>query len=328
MRTKSNTTPNHSRIDYIDYAKATCIFLMVVAHSTCYPTVYRYIYSFHMPAFFIISGVLFRPRAWYHTILAFVIPICLISPINWAIQYFIMGMDMSNTTWKEIVSGVLHYRFDTRYNFFPGDWFIWTLVTLRLVFGDIKHLYFMRNKKVYIPIAVLAVIYMVLEPYIIDSQADFLNYTVERAIPCLPFFCIGLYLRDINFQPKDYPVWTIITLGIAALVLPAITGTCDIFYNTYGRSYLLFLINAPITTSLLFYFANRLPPSAIVRTYSVGTLIIIGLNQPLINVFTILLPKQFWLAIPILVMATCYFPIIICEKRFPILLGKWKQGRI
>ena len=189
-------------------------------------------------SFFIISGVLFRPRTWYHTILAFAIPICLISPINWAIQYFIMGMDMSNTTWKEIISGVLHYRFDTRYNFFPGDWFIWTLVALRLIFGDIKHLYFMRNKKVYIPIAVLAVIYMALEPYIIDSQADFLNYTVERAIPCLPFFCIGLFLRDINFKPKDYPAWIIITLGTAALVLPAITGTCDIFYNTYGRSYL------------------------------------------------------------------------------------------
>lgn len=44
----------------ISVAKAVCIILMVIGHSKCPDYVWKFIYLFHMPCFFIISGILFK----------------------------------------------------------------------------------------------------------------------------------------------------------------------------------------------------------------------------------------------------------------------------
>lgn len=48
----------NERIVWIDWAKSICIFLMVVGHWTQNDNVLLFIYSFHMPALFIVSGTL------------------------------------------------------------------------------------------------------------------------------------------------------------------------------------------------------------------------------------------------------------------------------
>ena len=45
------------RKDYIDYAKAIGIFLVVLAHTPLKNEVSDWIYVFHMPLFFFLSGV-------------------------------------------------------------------------------------------------------------------------------------------------------------------------------------------------------------------------------------------------------------------------------
>ena len=64
-----------NRIAFIDAAKFICIFLMIVGHWTNIEWLKFYIYSFHMPAMFVISGFLFKPRPWKNTIIAFSIPL-------------------------------------------------------------------------------------------------------------------------------------------------------------------------------------------------------------------------------------------------------------
>lgn len=52
------------RIEYIDIAKALGVFLVLAGH-TGLPLPFRsWIYSFHMPLFFFISGIWFRKRPW------------------------------------------------------------------------------------------------------------------------------------------------------------------------------------------------------------------------------------------------------------------------
>ena len=48
------------RIEYLDIAKGILILLMLVGHVWDDGPVHRFIYAFHMPAFFLISGLLFR----------------------------------------------------------------------------------------------------------------------------------------------------------------------------------------------------------------------------------------------------------------------------
>jgi fucose 4-O-acetylase-like acetyltransferase len=54
----------HSRIDYIDIAKGIGILLVVMGHndfSLLSPFLFKLIYSFHMPMFFFMSGIFFKP---------------------------------------------------------------------------------------------------------------------------------------------------------------------------------------------------------------------------------------------------------------------------
>lgn len=63
MKNGSNVM-NGKRIGEIDYLKSVCILLMVAFHlvffSEKYPLVKQWVYTFHMPAFLIISGYLMR----------------------------------------------------------------------------------------------------------------------------------------------------------------------------------------------------------------------------------------------------------------------------
>ena len=63
-------TMSNKRIEYLDVAKGLLIIMVVVGHAMeiINPTHDNYllklIYSFHMPAFFIISGYLFDSAKW------------------------------------------------------------------------------------------------------------------------------------------------------------------------------------------------------------------------------------------------------------------------
>lgn len=56
----------------IDIAKGLALFLVVLGHVvTMHHTIFRWIYAFHMPAFFFLSGMTFRPEK-YHTCLDYI----------------------------------------------------------------------------------------------------------------------------------------------------------------------------------------------------------------------------------------------------------------
>lgn len=88
---------NHSRIDYIDIAKGIGILLVYVGHcyiggeSSSYDKLNIWIYSFHMPLFFMISGMLF-PRRFidkrlyiYKKTVSLILPYLLFSMVNYVV---------------------------------------------------------------------------------------------------------------------------------------------------------------------------------------------------------------------------------------------------
>ena len=54
------------RIEYIDIARGIGILLVVMGHndfSLISPFLFKLIYSFHMPLFFFMSGIFFKPHS-------------------------------------------------------------------------------------------------------------------------------------------------------------------------------------------------------------------------------------------------------------------------
>ena len=72
---------------WVDWAKAILIWLMVVGHAGCDGISRDFIYAFHMPAFFIISGYLYKPHPLMKAIKSFGVPILFFSMVNLALIF-------------------------------------------------------------------------------------------------------------------------------------------------------------------------------------------------------------------------------------------------
>ena len=103
----------------IDIAKGFALFLVVLGHVvTMHHTIFRWIYAFHMPAFFFLSGMTFRPEKYpscldyikkrgrtlilpYFAITLTALAVCTIRP------YYHQAI--SEYGWKHILKWIFYY---------------------------------------------------------------------------------------------------------------------------------------------------------------------------------------------------------------------------
>lgn len=82
----------HERIEYMDLAKGIGICLIILAHNPLPGMVHSWIYSFHVPLFFIISGYFYKQRSFVELIKKginqLIIPLLLTHLICFAIRLF------------------------------------------------------------------------------------------------------------------------------------------------------------------------------------------------------------------------------------------------
>lgn len=313
---------NMKRITYIDNAKTICIFLMVVGHWTSNDILIRYIYSFHMPALFIISGYLYKPRLWMKTILSFGIPVAFYSFLNLGFLLAIREISVSSLLSKEVFFRFFHYRYGLGDGLYMGDWFIWALLGLRLLFGDLNSLKIL--KRYYLMIGVCVIIYMSVETYFLNINSIFRGWYIGLLIPSLPFFYFGFLLKDLNWIPYNVSLSRLILLITVFIVTPIVNGSSSINSQEYGCSYAIFFINASASSLLLFYISNHIPSTDFCTVTSKGTLLILGLHMPLIKIMSVLLPLYFSFLIPFFIMLLCYYPIKWLDMWCPPLLGRIK----
>ena len=296
---------------------------MVVGHWTDNHLLITYIYSFHMPALFIISGYLFKPHAWYKSVLSFVIPIIFFSLINLLVQLLIGEITFETIILPQIFFRIIHYRYGLGESLFIGDWFLYALLGLRFLFGDISSLKVMR--KFYIVISVVCVLYMTFESDLVSIDTIFRGYLIGRMIPSLIFFCTGFLLLDMNWNPKRVSKLYVIPLTLLFLFLPLFNGNCGIVANDYGRSYPIFVANAIMSSLLLFILSTKIPTTKFTQTISIGTIVVLGTHIPILHILDHLLPNIISFTFPFITIVVCYYIIILCEKYCPILLGKWRN---
>lgn len=310
----------NNRIPYIDTAKTICIFLMVVGHWTSNEMLWTYIYSFHMPAFFVVSGFLYRSHSWIKTIISFGIPVVFYSILNLFFLVLTQEIAINDVFTGAMFFRFFHYRYGLGEGLFMGDWFIWALLALRLFYGDISFLGVLR--KYYIYFALFAIVYMSFEDYLISVDSLFHGWYIGRALPSMPFLCFGFYLKERGWSPNTLSVSVIIFLFVASILLPCINGGCSINGNIYGLSYFVFLVNAIASTLFLFYISSRIGANKHLAIISKGTLLILGLHMPILKTLEMLFPIWTREFLPLLVLPLCYYPIKWLVKWCPELLGK------
>lgn len=310
------------RIGYIDSVKTICIFLMVVGHWTSNEVVLTYIYSFHMPALFVISGILYKPRPWIKTILSLGIPVVFYSILNIIFLLVTREITIHNILTREIFFRFFHYRYGLGIGLYMGDWFIWALLALRFFYGDIGILG--RLRRFYVYISLFVILYMSFEVYLINVDSLCRGWYIGRALPSMPFFCLGIYLKENGWSPNDMSLKVCVVLFVISFLGPLFNGYCSINENIYGMSYVVFFLIAVASTLFLLSILSfsHIKATKQIVLFSKGTLLILGLHMPLLKTLEMIFPVWTREFLPLLVLPLCYYPILWLEKWCPELLGK------
>lgn len=162
----------------MDWAKTLCIFFVVIGHVG--PSFLKpFVYAFHVPAFFVISGYLYKKTHWYQTLISFLIPIVVFSIVNLFLGLY--GSFGNNALFV--------YKLDDTRPLFTGLWFLEVLFVGRLLLGDAGFSYIKNHYKLF---AVLTIVMS----FIIDVFDIELTWYISRIIQCFPFLCLGIYLKE------------------------------------------------------------------------------------------------------------------------------------
>ena len=197
------------RIEYFDIAKGIAILLVIMGHTVKSRLINHFIFSFHMPIFFLISGYFFRKKTP---------EICIKQNIKRLIIPYIftcLGVIFFNILFAilegqtgTIPKSTLRYFFASLYGsgndqnnpfFIPqigAIWFLLAMFIALIIFNSIVDLkYYM------VIVSVLAYIGYK------TSQFLWLPFSVQSALVALVFIALGYESNKNNLLEKKISVW-------------------------------------------------------------------------------------------------------------------------
>ena len=255
---------NNKRIPILDIAKGIGIILVVVGHCLeMRSSIGRFIWSFHMPLFFIISGLCFN-EMHHNNIKAFVVsrfkslvfPAAIFTAFSIIVAY---GLRLDNAS-KMLC--------DLSYRGLPGAlWFLLVLFITEIVYSECLHLVKLVNKDHYF----VVMIFLATIAYFIGCYASSLHI-----VGAYSFYTLGHLMRPyfvgINNINHCF-LWSV--LGIVVILLfnrythsplnmarndIAVT---DIFPAVIG-TFAIFALSKIIIEKLP---SNQLPPQAVRKPF-------------------------------------------------------------
>lgn len=283
---KTNTL--QKRLVWIDWAKAILIALVCVGHFNSPETQKLLIWGFHMPAFFFISGYLYRRHSAWRTLYTFAVPMMFFTAIVFGVHVFQdiiqngswnYQLDIGHF-WHRVLEQYLIRNAGNPYGIIPiiGVWFVVALIVARLLAGDVKCFSFTLKYK-YITL-VLLLLWLTIEPMIWD-YFPVKDIKLYYGIYAFPFFITGYIAKDLKIDfAKIHPL--IIILCVVVYLLIALNmPRYDMMNYQCSPTYLVFYICALCGSLVLFWICTKMPQNRIVEVFSIGTLLILTMHMPL-----------------------------------------------
>jgi len=328
--------------DFIDIARGLGTFLVVFGHllnDSGYTN--KFIYSFHIPMFFITSGFIFylkEETSVFDNIkskfLRLIVPSIFFIIVGIVAQ-FITGGDLSLPMLKRITfwNGICLFN--------DPIWYFIVLFEVYLVYIIIYSLLKKRNKTLIT--LILGGIFIVLG-YLVDRYKIFIPFGFNKALTALGFFSVGIIFREIYLYIKDKYYYKDLMPFLAKICLFAwfvatmINRRPSMYVNIYGKYY-LFLISGVAGSFVFFYlcgFISKIKQSKIFKSISDMSVFVIGTHyvpiwyfKKAMNKFGLFGRRKIYLIISIVftvVLLLIYAPICkFLDKKFPLVTGKYKR---
>lgn len=325
------------RLDYLDTAKGIAIILVILGHIIS-PDDYlvrnwrNWLYSFHMPIFFIISGFLINLSNTNISITKFIkkkfntliIPYISFALINFC--FIMYNLYMQQGLNKKIF--IVHLIYIIK---LCGRSAIWFLPCLFISEVSFKILTCKISNK-YLRLIIISSLFII--PFFIKADPDTLFLVFLRSFTALGFITVGnlLYkpIANINLSIFKTLIFFIITI-----FLGLINGSVDLFALTFNNI-IMYIINSILGSLSLIFLCKKISLPKLITYIGKNSLIIMGTHIIIKDIVITFLIKTLSLDITYLYPYKYYelllFIIILIEiplisvfnNHFSLLLGKPK----
>ncbi|WP_347028973.1 acyltransferase family protein [Intestinibacter bartlettii] len=312
----------NNRITYLDAAKGVAILLMMLDHIWGFNNpVSEWIYSFHMPIFFIISGILIKYTNAEQRNLSKII----ISKLKGLlIPYLVFEFGFV------IIFGTLH-KFDynvLKWHAYDGLllnpangplWFLICIFISEIVFISIKK--YIKNPK--IQYLIVSVIYVV--PFFVHINNLYVTILL-RCCSTIGFIGIG-YISCLLVFKKDYSIFVILTVAVVNVILSAINGKVNLYTLNYSNP-ILYTICALLGLYSVIFLLKKMN-SKVLEFLGQNTLFLLGTHMIMRGVITrvlhieastylggiVILIIMCLILTPVIVFVNKYMPFVVGKKR-------------
>lgn len=330
------TSIKSTRYNWIDWSKSIAIFLVIWGHMPMQPETYTFIYSFHMPLFFLISGYLYNSKETikqelYKNFKTLMLPYLIYQLIfypYWFVRELLVPHQAINIH-NSVIQPIIQSLSSDAIN--GPTWFIYCLFLMKMYSYIIQ-----RKRSLYWLKASLSCLISILICYWLNKQSIYGTHATHNFFALQIFFFTGQALKQTkikNISNSLYQsiIWLLLSIvSFAAFISMKHTST----YTTWSEMIFFYILGFTGSSMILGigFILNQIK-STINYNISIGTMVILGVHWMCIGVFNFIIEKYLHtdsisyssliaFIISLLVTAINYPLIILCKKHFPLLLGK------
>lgn len=326
------------RIGWIDQLRSLAFYTVIIGHLSIGKKLKYWIYSFHMPFFFMITGMTYNIEKVYKT-----------SFFDYAGRQ--VRRILVPYVWLQMLSFLLRYAVNIlgRHKEVPVKTFL-----VGIIYGNSKTISSPSNPTYYVLLLFLALIclwfivritkgnktamFVILSACLLISICT-QNVPLPWHINVVPtgmfFIFLGRILMDtyLMYKEKIEKLNKGVYLAACAVmfaigyVLNLYNGRISIHDNKYGKDYMVFIVCSVITSVAFTLVVMLLPNFRILSFLGKNTFFLLCIHKPLIQVLEVLVTKEqksHWLFI-LFASFICFFglaPVVwIANKYFPYICG-------
>ena len=304
------------RIAYFDTAKGILIILVVLGHVFESGPVNQYIYSFHMPAFFIISGMMQHYSGTLKKPLRTVILSKIYSLVIPFLFFEVLGV-LSNIVRFGVTLNIFGYAYNTLTlccNNGPC-WFLWALFVDEVMFVLIHRC--LKSRWTIWGISTAIGLFMV-------TNRDFYSLFGSTGVGFM-FLTFGYYALPLF--TKHHPKTLLLIVGIVSVLSCVYNGKVDLGTWVFG-DIPLYVIGS-VSGTFLVIESSKLIHSKMLEHFGRNTLTVLGTHQAINLALRTRMgfaeyPLLVGIVVFIFILAIQYPIIHIFNKYLPFLIGKKK----
>lgn len=321
-----------------DILKGLGMILVVLGHTTRDPALMGFIYSFHMPLFFFVSGMLFHAKKGFvvKQLRALGIPylsFCLLSFIYWRFLELPFRKVQDVDTVAQFVSIFYPTGGGDSYLFNVVMWFLPCLFFASVFFYFLQR--WLSNNDIILLLVTLAV---VLFNTFIRWRFPFF---IPAALCALPFFVVGNYLQQYAsaFESRGIKKKWLYVGGAVSVLLAYIIWsapvTMDMRLGVYAPCYFVCFLVALMGIFVAAFVSMEIKENKVIEWIGRNSLIIMCCHEPIKRIILMIFARgtgqeieavrcSFVQSLLVtLVIIACLFPVVYAINRWGrFLIGK------